>query len=387
MKYRKFMGIGPEAVTRRGTPGKWMAALASALLLCACAATEPESEKNIFSDTPVSFDAFGRWDDDASGAADTRTTSNGAETTFDNGDAIGVMAYYLPEGATMDATAPNFMYNQKVTYATSAAAGTTGSASESTSGASGTSAASGSSASGTWAYSPLKYWPVSGKLNFYAYWPYAESGDSHITLSPNTAEGLPTLSYTNKNAYIDLMAAAAEGLSWNGGASAPSVPLTFRHLLARVKFRFTMKTETEDKPVVHILKYDVPYSSGIFRSWDKLDDPSAFWSELGQPATIERSTLNVEGDEITEDGVTIEEFTAYLLPCSFPSKNGTDIENFTISLDNVEHKTSPSSLATVQAGKTYTINFLIEPRKDGKHFITSFSMWEEGDTSWNGELK
>lgn len=180
------MGIGPEAVTRRGTPGKWMAALASALLLCACAATEPESEKNIFSDTPVSFDAFGRWDDDAPGIADTRTTSNGVETTFDNGDAIGVMAYYLPEGATMDATAPNFMYNQKVTYATSTAAGTTGAsseASESTSGASGASAASGSSASGTWAYSPVKYWPVSGKLSFYAYYPFAESTDGSEKVS------------------------------------------------------------------------------------------------------------------------------------------------------------------------------------------------------------
>lgn len=383
MKYRKFMGIGPEAVTRRGTPGKWMAALAAALLLCACAATEPESEKNIFSDTPVSFDAFGRWDDDASGIADTRTTSNGDETTFDNGDAIGVMAYYLPDGATLGATAPNFMYNQKVTYATSAAAGTTGSTSE----ASGTSAASGSSAPSAWTYSPVKYWPVSGKLNFYAYWPYAESGDSHITLSPNTAEGLPTLSYTNKNADIDLMAATAEDLSRNETGLISPVEFSLRHLLARVKFRFTMKTETEDKPVVHILKYDVPYSSGIFRSWENLDNPSSFWSDLGQPATVERSTLNVEGEEITEDGVTIEEFTAYLLPCSFPSKNGTDIESFTISLDNVEHKTTPASLATVQAGKTYTINFLIEPRKDGKHFITSFSMWEEGETSWNGELK
>lgn len=358
MKYRKFMGIGPKTVTRRGTPGKWMAALASALLLCACAATEPLSEKNIFSDTPVSFDAFGRWDDNASGAADTRTTSNGAETTFDNGDAIGVMAYYIPEGATADATAPNFMYNQKVTYSAS------------------------SSATGAWTYSPVKYWPVSGKVNFYAYSPYAGSGDKHITLSPNTAVGLPTLSYTNKNADIDLMAASSENQSWNVTSSSavhPAAPVsfTFKHLLAKVKFKFTYTGTKAYRPVLHLIRFDAPVSGTYYYNSGEFDSDNYSY------ANISKFTKDVAGVEIKSgaEGHLVDDFTCYLLPCSFPSIDGSAVGTFQLLLNNIIYEYKPKSLISVKAGKEYVLNFTIQHNDaENNFFIASYSLWKDGET-------
>ena len=206
----------------------------SAVFLCACAELDPQPDEPVdipCGSVPVAFDAFGKWPDEPG----TRAVTSGSSTSFESGDAIGVTAYWIKDGGFIADTAPNFMYNQKVEYS----AGT----------------AVDESSSGTWLYSPVKYWPVSGKVNFYAYYPYAQAGDSRIVLSGNTANGEPTLTYTNSEADIDLMAASSKGLSPSGGspsaASPAPVTLYFHHLLARVRFRFRNAWE-EKQEIYHL---------------------------------------------------------------------------------------------------------------------------------------
>ena len=89
---------------------------------------------------------------------------------------FGVFGYYTTSDWTTSAT-PNFMYNQKVSGA-------------------------------NWGYEPLKYWPATGKISFFAYAPHGTG-----TLSDNTTAGTPTLIYTVPDAVgeqIDLLVAGAQ---------------------------------------------------------------------------------------------------------------------------------------------------------------------------------
>ena len=67
---------------------------------------------------------------------------------FSPGDGIGVFACYSGPTAAGQSFDPNFMNNQLVKFNGSA-----------------------------WTYSPVKYWPTNGTLEFYGYFPYNESDE------------------------------------------------------------------------------------------------------------------------------------------------------------------------------------------------------------------
>lgn len=73
-------------------------------------------------------------------------------------------------------------------------------------------------------------WPGSKKLSFYAWHPY---GADNLTVTGKETEGAPTLTYTIPEAseQLDLMTAVNIGQS-----ETSTVPLTFKHVLAAVKF-------------------------------------------------------------------------------------------------------------------------------------------------------
>lgn len=137
------------------------------------------------------------------------------------GGGFGILAYYTGTTAWTSAaasTAPNFMYNQKVTWSGSA-----------------------------WAYSPLKYWPNTAdeKISFFAYGPYDAAAnfpsgtvaaiDNGIELSAVGATGAPTLTFTIKAAedMVDLVAANAK----DKAKSSTAVEFSFKHLLSRANFQ------------------------------------------------------------------------------------------------------------------------------------------------------
>ena len=296
---------------------------------------------------PVRFDALAQWD------ADTQTTrlvngTDGKTVAFSQGDVIGVFA------SLNSSPEPDFMNDQKTVF-------------------------DGSS----WNYSPLKYWPQDEKetLSFKAYYPYA---DTSPQISMSYADnGTPNVTYDNTKADIDWMAAKSSAVSHNSGKDG--ITFNFKHLLAKVRFKFTVMDEdaSEDyRPVVHLLQYDAPHIIGTTK-FENSTDTNIIYDKSNKTdlITIKRFVSKPEGVNVSKDGTLIDEFTAYLFPCSFPCDgNASTIGSFTISLNNVEHKvTVGEKMITVERGKSYTVNFNI--KKTGtttNFFITSYSIWEDG---------
>lgn len=143
-------------------------------------------------------------------------TRSGAAGVMDNtllqSEGFGVFAFHTDASAGASAYSstalPNFMWNQHVTYASSA-----------------------------WSYAPIKYWPNEhgsaassdqvDKVSFFAYAPYVSaspSGEGIIGLSANSAAGDPKVTYkvaAKPEDNVDLVwGIAPEAISWataNGG--------------------------------------------------------------------------------------------------------------------------------------------------------------------------
>lgn len=290
----------------------------------------------------------------ASGDASSLASDNAS--SFASGDSFGLFAYHNASAT------PDFMNNQRVTF-------------------DGT----------TWAYSPTKYWPRTDgdRLSFYATSPYSAiaAGDISVTAA---AAGHPTAVYDNTRADIDWTVAKREAVTYADGKDG--VTLNFKHLTARVKFRFVVvdETEAEDyRPVVHLLQYDVPHIVGTTQFADGTNgDIACSCADQDDLVTLKRFVSHPEGVSVSKNGTTIDEFTAYLFPCSFPCNgNANTVGSFTISLNNVEHKVALDKMIEVSQGKSYTVSFNIQKTNDTSNFfITSYSIWEDGGV-YEGELE
>lgn len=150
---------------------KYLTMIAGVLLLTACQNDEADDMLTGYvpSKQAISFDA-------ATESLDNVTRASGAINTdaLLQGQSIGVFASYTGKLTYENSTVtPNFMYNQKLSYASAA-----------------------------WGYNPLKYWPneESDYLSFFAYAPYVASPADNenggvIDLSDNYAVGDPWLNF------------------------------------------------------------------------------------------------------------------------------------------------------------------------------------------------
>lgn len=160
--------------------------LATGLTAC----TQNEEISSLETQKAITFDTYvGR---------DAATRASVINKTALQDAGFGVLGYYT-EDAWAETATPNFMYNQKVSGA-------------------------------NWGYEPLKYWPATGKISFFAYAPYDEDAE----LSANTEAGTPTLTYTVPDAVgeqIDLLVAGAQK-----NQTGDIVNFTFKHALSRIGF-------------------------------------------------------------------------------------------------------------------------------------------------------
>lgn len=167
---------------------------ASSLLMLASCSESNDFVNNVAQDSPIAFSAY-NGNSTRAGQVGDMTTANLQTTGF------GVFAYntgssdYGATGYSTMATtgetnwAPNFMWNQWVTY------------------------------NSGWVYTPLKYWPngidTNGasqatvqKLSFFAYAPYVDScsgeGSGITALSANTDAGDPKITYSLSGAGNDV---------------------------------------------------------------------------------------------------------------------------------------------------------------------------------------
>lgn len=199
-------------------------------LMGSCSKDAANSE---FSQNAIEFGTYLGRDAQTKGAI---TSSTSIQTS-----GFGVTAFYTGQTAWTAASAnaaPNFMYNQKVEYATSA-----------------------------WSYSPVKYWPTmkGDKISFFAYAPYNAAG---IELAGNNATTANTsLTFTvqdNAANMVDFVAAqvidATQKDAAEGGQSA--VTFNLKHELSRLAFK--VKTSENMAAESHVVLKEVDLAAGDF---------------------------------------------------------------------------------------------------------------------------
>lgn len=175
----------------------------TALMAASCSQNEV-TEMNPDAVAPIGFGVY------------TGVQTKGEETTTGTIQSatggFGILAYYTGQDAMADATTPNFMYNQKVTYTNP-----------------------------DWAYTPLKYWPTKSgdKVSFFAYAPYESAPDAGtnkgVTLPANSKGGWPTLKFTVKSDPVDMVDLVANKVI-DRTKNNEAVSFTLAHVLSRASF-------------------------------------------------------------------------------------------------------------------------------------------------------
>lgn len=135
-------------------------------------------------------------------AVDTRGAKSDLAAIQGEGKGFGVFGNYTSESGV--SSSPVVLFdNQHVTYETS-----------------------------KWTYSPVKYWPTAGHIDFYAYAPYVK---------PKTLSGT-TFEFTVSNNVadqIDLLWANAKNQTKANNSGKNKVNFTFKHALAKIGYSVT----------------------------------------------------------------------------------------------------------------------------------------------------
>lgn len=290
----------------------------------------------------ISFSATGSWgiaQPSFSEAAASRVT---AEGNFEAGDRMGIFAYCLPDGTGIGTATPDFMYNQPVTLN-----------------------------NGGWTYSPTKYWPATGSLAFFAYYPY---NSPYLSISSNSDTGHPVLKYENAEADTDLLAAQTGAIT-QANSTNGKISLSFKHLLAKVNISFTYQGNPDApglndyRPMIHMIRFRIP--TGGTYSYEEQAEGLPSWTDVTATTALLTRYTAPEGVFITQQKQKIEEFTSYLLPAT--------IDSFEVSINHIIVSYTPPAPIKITAGKEITLNFNIASvESDNSLFISSYTMWEDG---------
>ena len=178
--------------------------------------------------------------------------------------------------------------------------------------------------SGAWKYAistDLKYWP-NGNMDFYAYFPYASSGDAFA--ESTSAEGT-VMTINNATGNQDVLFASALNQIYQ-----ERVPLTFYHAFSKVN-SVNIKVELNDVDVVvNKVEFINTTSSANSRVLVDKSGKASYGSATGETSTCGQQlesavTINSTGD-YKDNGYTVWASTAnkYLL-----ATNGTEANNVT----------------------------------------------------------
>lgn len=195
----------------------------AAITLASCSADEVNDVPQVAQNQAIGFSTYlGR-------AAQTRGTETTTADIQTANTGFGVFATYTgsdswnTQGKTWSA---NFMNNQQVTYA----------------------ADSESSSSGSWSYSPTKYWPTASgqKISFFAYAPYQSSKNNGITFATS---GLPSAEITlqDPDKMIDFVATSVMDQTKPDNGT---VNFTLQHEMTKVDITASASQMDKDTKIV-----------------------------------------------------------------------------------------------------------------------------------------
>ena len=192
---------------------KYLSLIALALLLAGCddLVTDKEDNPLLPQGGNISFDI---------GFAPTTRVSTGADfkSAWEVGDEIGLFAVRRASGASaaLQATG-NYIHNVKLTY---------------------TETTPGNPSTGSWIAAAELGYPTAGNvLDFYAYYPYDDNGDSPGTIDATAISFNVSANQSSVSNYklSDLLTSKADNAGAGYAASTNPVPLTFTHALSLIQ--------------------------------------------------------------------------------------------------------------------------------------------------------
>lgn len=322
----------------------------AALTFASCSNSElSASEEN--APKAIGFDVYqGRMPVTRAATDDNSIQSNG----------FGVLASRTSYNWTNEA--PNFLYNQKVTYS-----------------------------SPNWTYTPTKYWPTNDdNISFWAYAPYAEN-NANISLSNESAAGAPTATITRPDAAdLDFVADCAMNKTYQ--TSNGNVEFSLKHEMTRAAFKIEAASNFPSGATLKMTQVKLSgtklYSSAIY-TFPTTDDQIGTWARTdGNSNTI---TLTEDVDQNNQSGYL------YLIPVESLQANDISVEVFyTVTLpgDVGVDKSATVHIPTggLQQGKSYLYTFTYDITQDSGsgdnqfHPITFSARVENWGTDNAGDL-
>ncbi|MCM0340535.1 fimbrillin family protein [Bacteroides fragilis] len=302
----------------------------------------------------------------------TGVQTRGAETTTSTlkgtGTGFGIFAYQTSsEGWSKEKEnkTPEFMYNAHATW-------------------------TGESSSGSWGYTPLRFWPADNKITFFAYAPYEsklEDGtDLKIILSGQSDKGAPTITFevnTEWKDMVDLVTDCRDDIqdqtSETNKSKEGTVQFKFSHVLtkiANIKVKPDTDLGTETKIFVTGLKLDpgstTLYNKAVYKfddnTWEATTpDASYFSTEQDLSEFLDRKTADSWG--YTEKSINVSEKDDAKVAALFPkdqalyfipvdNTTGTDKEGdlkLKISYDVVTRVTGTTNLKSTVTDKEVSL--------------------------------
>lgn len=214
----------------------------------------------------------------------------------------------------------------------------------------------------TWSYTPPKYWIEGNKYVFAAIAP-ASSSDitvSDVVTTANVDKVTMKVAFTNSNGTTDLLYAAPSAIPTIDAsflANVQPVPMTFNHLLSKVKFTFKNLMGQDYNIVVNDIQITDAKKTGNYI----ISENEAKWNDVTD-ATLELDFGNVGSTDSkivnTNSGASKE-----LLMIPYDN-TGVYTVKFSIVLyqDNVEMKqyTHELQIQKVELKSGYCYNFVAE---------------------------
>ena len=328
-------------------------AAVAALTLVSCSSDDLNSlSDNSSKNEAISFDGYlGR----------SAVSVNGSRGSVLDMDALkkptegfGVFGHYSSTDGTTPTYGDNLFKNQPVTYQTSA-----------------------------WKYSPLKYWPTEGHIDFLAYAPYKEG---------KTLTNTSCIDFTVESEAAnqkDLLWANAKDQTKAKNSGNNKVKFTFNHALAKIGY--TVKTSAHDEgTTIKLNKITLAGSADgtsntAFYKKGTIDLSTGAWTSSTSEEKLNFEWFtNTSGKEVTTEATGNEPGNfLFVIPQKFSAPAPDElyvIVEYTIQTGTTAMKSKVSSKITkdFDKGKAYTINLTLGLTPI-EFDVTTVEKWIEGD--------
>lgn len=227
-----------------------------------------------------------------------------------------------------------------------------------------------------WTYSPLKYWPAQGHIDFYAYAPYVTGKTLKKITSATSTTTTPTFNFTvekNVTDQTDLLWANAEDRTKEKNSSN-KVKFQFAHALSRLGYTVKLKDAYSDATITLkkiTLAGSADEATKAFYKEGTIDLSKAPSSEgLWTNQSSDKQNFNwSSSDKTLSNAETKNPDNEYLFVIPQKFKTGSDklyvIVEYTITYKDGSAKPTVSYNVSQQLsydfvqGKAYTINLTI----------------------------